>query len=86
LQQTHNKNIHIHGASCECRENGSSATLVAFNKGTCNARENEEEIADIELATSDTGIEKAKHLRRKLPQKHEENHGTMKIKVKKTPE
>jgi hypothetical protein len=29
--------------------------LVAFNEGTCNARGNEEEIADIELSTSDIG-------------------------------
>lgn len=34
-----------------------------------NARENEEEIADVELAISNTGIEATRHLRRKIPRK-----------------
>lgn len=44
---------------------------MAFNKrmNARNARENEEEIADVELAISNTGIEATRHLRRKIPRK-----------------
>lgn len=63
--------MHIHGVSYKCRENRGSATPMAFNKRTNarNARENEEEIADVELAISNTGIEATWHLRRKIPRK-----------------
>lgn len=71
LQKTCKKNIHIHGVSYKCRENRSSATPMAFNKRTNarNARENEEEFADVELAISNTGIEATWHPRIKIPRK-----------------
>lgn len=44
---------------------------MAFNKRTNarNARENEEEFADVELAISNTGIEATWHPGRKIPWK-----------------